>query len=60
MSQAKTLASIAAPNAASTPTSAPVTHKENAKERAAIDKGLAEIGVDKIRVDGLVSVEADF
>lgn len=52
---APTLASIARP--ATVAVAAPVVaeRKQNPKEKAAIDKGLAEVRVERIRVDGLVS-----
>lgn len=52
---APTLASIAAPSPIVAVTEKTVIRKENAKEKAAIDKGLAEVRVESIRVDGLVS-----
>lgn len=53
---APTLASIAAPAPVAAPIAAVSARKENAKEKAAIDKGLAEVRVERIRVDGLVSL----
>lgn len=53
---APTLASIAAPAVIQATTEKTIIRKENAKEKAAIDKGLAEIRIESIRVDGLVSV----
>ncbi|KAK4699764.1 translation initiation factor 3 subunit H, partial [Phenoliferia sp. Uapishka_3] len=50
---APTLASIAAPAPITAPVAAASARKENAKEKAAIDKGLAEVRVERIRVDGL-------
>lgn len=49
-----TLASIAAPAPVAAPAPAPAPRKENAKEKAAIDRGLAEVRVERVRVDGLV------
>ncbi|GAA6059761.1 hypothetical protein JCM10212_001969 [Sporobolomyces blumeae] len=53
MSSAKTLASIAAPAApvVAEPTVQP--KQQSAKQKARIDKGLAESRVDSVRVDGL-------
>ncbi|KAM0750975.1 hypothetical protein T439DRAFT_326013 [Meredithblackwellia eburnea MCA 4105] len=54
---APTLASIAAPSPAqqqaAQPTTTPAARKESAKEKAAIDRGLQEVRVERVRVDGL-------
>lgn len=51
----KTLASIAAPAVQAVVAPVVAERKQNPKEKAAIDKGLAEVRVERIRVDGLVS-----
>lgn len=51
----KRLADIAAPAPQAAPVETVVVKKESAKQKARIDKGLAEVRVERIRVDGLVS-----
>lgn len=55
---APTLASIAAPSVVVAVQEKTTVRQENAKEKAAIDKGLAEVRVESIRVDGLVSASS--
>ena len=51
----KTLASIAAPTVAQTTEPVEAAPRQNAAEKAAVDRGLAETRVESIRIDGLVS-----
>jgi hypothetical protein len=51
----KTLATITAPTPVVESAPAVAERKQNSKEKAAIDKGLAEVRIESIRVDGLVS-----
>lgn len=55
MQTGKRLADIAAPAVEAAPVEQPQVKKESAKQRARIEQGLAEIRVESIRVDGLVS-----
>ena len=56
MQAGKRLADIAAPAVEVQPVEQPQVKKESAKQRARIEQGLAEVRVESIRVDGLVSV----
>jgi len=51
----KTLASIAAPTVAQQSEPVEAAPRQNAAEKAAVDRGLAETRVESIRIDGLVS-----
>ena len=50
----KTLATITAPTPVVESAPAVAERKQNSKEKAAIDKGLAEVRIETVRVDGLV------
>jgi len=55
MQSGKRLADIAAPAVEVAVAEQPQVKKESAKQRARIEQGLAEVRVESIRVDGLVS-----
>jgi len=55
MSTAKTLASIAAPAPQVVQEPTVQVKQQSAKQKARIDKGLAETKIEAVRVDGLVS-----